>query len=300
MRYTLEVKFGFSLKHHDHSYVERRGGFLLLTYMRGVHGRADFRRDALDRALTAHAERTGTDACAAGLVVLQRALLCAEDLGRLLHAVAGPEPWARLRSANLGEIDEAFVTATRDGGQFRHRAFCLPARAQIEDEGWDPADQGALQQLCALVDGRRARMLATTARLWLRHSRVAKATMHGLPVIAGKHVIEPPGAGAIGAGIADPGVPFAVVLSTRAHGKAVHTEQHTLKMDRASVAGWHRDGSVATKLFRDLCDVQVGSIMGGYGVIVPTELAARLSLEDRSRIERLVEAREDEDERAAP
>lgn len=299
MRYTVDVKFGFALKHHDHAYVERRGGFQLLTYMRGAQGRADYRRDALDRALAAFDERTGTEACAAGLVVLQRALLCAEDLGRLLYAVAGPEPWTRLRSAKLGDIDGTFATATKDSGQFRRTAFCLLTDAQMDEEGWATADRVAFQRLCTFVDDRRARMLATVAGLWLRHSRVAKATMHGLPILAGRHVTDPPGAGNIGAEILDPGVPWAVVLSTRAHGTAVHTELHTLHMDRASVATLHREGKVATRLFRDLCEVQAGSIMGGYAMIVPTALTTRLSVEDRGRIERIVDARAEEDERAA-
>ena len=48
-------------------------------------------------------------------------------------------------------------------------------------------------------------------------------------------------------------------------------------MDRSSVAAWRRDGVMATRVARDLCDAQAGSIMGGYGVIVPTDLVARLS-----------------------
>lgn len=293
------MKIGFALKHHDHAYVERRGGFLLLTYMRGVQGRADYRRDALDRALAAYDERTSSEACAAGLVVLQRALLCAEDLGRLLYALAGPDAWTRLRSAKLGELDETFVTITSDGGQFRREAFRLPTPTVMAEEGWDVADQAALHRLCALVDSRRMRMLSAVAGLWLSHSRVAKATMHGLPVLAGKYIVEPPGAGSIGNGIVDPGVPFSVVLSTTARDTAVHTDLQTLAMDRSSVAAWRRDGVMATRVARDLCDAQAGSIMGGYGVIVPTDLVARLSVEDQGRIEHLVAVREEEDERAA-
>lgn len=298
VRYTNRMKFGFVLKHHDFAYVERRGGLLLLTYMRGAPGRADYRGEALDRALAAFDERTATEACAAGLVVLQRALLCAEDLGRLLHALGGPEPWARLRAASLADIDEAFASVTADDGQVRQTAFCLPTRAQVKAEGWDSADQAAFLRLCSLVDARRTRMLASVAGLWSRHSRVAKATMHGLPVLAGEHMIEPPGAGRIGAEVVDPGVPFAVVLSTRASGAKINTSLQTLNMDRPSVASWHREGKVATRLFRDICDVQAASIMGGYGVIVPTELVRCLSADDRNRVERIVGSG-GEDERAA-
>jgi hypothetical protein len=44
------MKLGIGLAHHDHSYVNRRGGWELLTELRGGGVRADYRRRAVDRS----------------------------------------------------------------------------------------------------------------------------------------------------------------------------------------------------------------------------------------------------------
>lgn len=85
----MSMKIGLSLKHHDHEYVEQRGGFLLLTHMRAADGRASYRQAALDRALAGFDSPTGA---AAGFVVLQRAMLCVEDLGCQRRVKTDPPP----------------------------------------------------------------------------------------------------------------------------------------------------------------------------------------------------------------
>jgi len=292
------VKVGFKVKHQDHAYVERRGGFELLTYMRAADGRATYRRAALDRAMAGVDVRIGLQAQAAGLVVLQRALLCAEDLGRLFHALAGPDAWQRLRSAQLPAIDDAYGAAVADSGAVRRAAFCLPTPEQLAEEGMGMEDRAAFGRLCGLVDARRARMMETAARLWLDHARVAKATMHGLPVLAGEHVTGPPGAGdlaaSVPAAVRHGNVPYVAVLATSERDRHVNTEVRVLRMDRTAIAGWHRSGKVAARLYADLCEVQAGSIMAGCAAMVPTTLTDRLVASDQARIERLAaEHRED-------
>jgi hypothetical protein len=100
------MKLAFTIKHHDWDYIERRGGIELLTHLRGAATRVAFRRAAIDRAYVqfAAAEAAGrpdAEVGGLGLVVVQRALLAAEDLGGLLHAFRGDDPWDRLRRTTI-------------------------------------------------------------------------------------------------------------------------------------------------------------------------------------------------------
>jgi hypothetical protein len=82
-----------TLRHHDHDYVERRGGFELLTHLRRAPARVKYRREAIERAYSrfqrAEAEqRPEPECCGPGLLVLQRAVLAAEQEER----ERAPEP----------------------------------------------------------------------------------------------------------------------------------------------------------------------------------------------------------------
>jgi hypothetical protein len=89
------VKVGFTLTNIDASYVEKRGGVELFAHLGGAPARVEYRRRAIQRALGAIRGSRGrgeTGSCEVGgfgLIVLQRALLAAEDLGGLLYALWG-------------------------------------------------------------------------------------------------------------------------------------------------------------------------------------------------------------------
>lgn len=48
-----------------------------------------------------------------GSLVLQRALLAAEDLGALVHDLLAPDPWHQLRATRIPDIDKAYRDALR-------------------------------------------------------------------------------------------------------------------------------------------------------------------------------------------
>src|SRR5437879_28349 len=101
------MKMALVVVHHDHAYVERRGGWEFWVHTRGAPARVEYRRQAIARAhdlYGAHEEgKPEPEVGGLGLLVLQRALLAVEDLGGMLHALAGPGPetWERLRRANI-------------------------------------------------------------------------------------------------------------------------------------------------------------------------------------------------------
>jgi hypothetical protein len=102
------VRIAITVPAHDPKYVEQRGGVELLSHVRAAPSRVEYRRLAIQRAYDrfAAAEDNGLDDSrlgGLGLIVLQRALLAVEDLGGMLHAFAGPDPWIRLRSAKIGD-----------------------------------------------------------------------------------------------------------------------------------------------------------------------------------------------------
>src|SRR5204863_7956305 len=101
------------------SYIERRGGMPFYSHLRGGAARGSFREDAVARAFELYEQgkaemRSEAELGGRALLVLQRALLAAEDVGGLLHALSGPDPWARLVSTKLPQLDSAFEQVLSD------------------------------------------------------------------------------------------------------------------------------------------------------------------------------------------
>lgn len=283
------VKVGFSVTHHDHEYVERRGGWELLTHLRGAPARVDYRREAIERALrrygaAADAGSPGPEVGGLGLIVLQRALLAAEDLGGLLHAFAGPHPWDRLRATKIPDLDEAFASVLTDLASALHESFRVPTDEHIDGEHMDSAERLAFTRLRGRVADRWAAMLQRSARLWLEQRHVAKATMHGFPLLAGEHVIGPPGAGELGAGLRPPAGLFAVAVTSQERGRHITTDRHVVALDAATVRRYARDGRCAARLTGELCQFHAASIMDGCAAVLPTDLIRHLDSSDRERI----------------
>lgn len=298
-RYTHSVKVGFSITHHDHAYVQRRGGWELLTHMRGAAARVAYRREAIDRALAlyeqaAHDGRSGPEVGGNGLIVLQRALLAAEDLGGLLHAFAGPHPWDRLRATNIARLDEAFTRAAGSTELVLQEAFRIPTDEHLRDEEMTDAERPAFGRLRARVAQRWTGMLKRAATLWLPHRAVAKATMHGFPLVAGEHVVGPPGAGELREGVRWPDKPFAIAVTSSERGGHVRSDRHLVLLDSDSVRRYHRDGRCAAQLAGELCESHSASIMEGCAAMLPTELVRTLSREDQALIEELAARRQRE------
>jgi hypothetical protein len=182
------MRFGLQLTHHDFDYVERRGGAPLFSHMRGVAGRARYREEAVRRAerlyVASAAGGAGADntrIAGMGLLVIQRATLAAEDLGGLLWALDGEDPWSRLTSTKVDQLDSVFQSVlTEPEKVLRH--FRLPTPVAVDDEpGVHTAQRAAIKRLTELHSLFWGYQLGVVARLWLRYKDLAKSTMHGYP-----------------------------------------------------------------------------------------------------------------------
>jgi len=175
--------------HHDHSYVERRGGHVLYSFLRHAPSRAAYRQGAIvrahDRWKAASTDGAGLPLLGGiGLLVLQRAFLAAEDLGRLMVGLDGEPSWERLTTARLPALDEAFVRALANPNRAL-QPFCLPSSQQLLDEGLDSQTRDGAERLAQLAAERWLRQLEAVARFWGSTRPIAKATMHGFPILAG-------------------------------------------------------------------------------------------------------------------
>jgi hypothetical protein len=255
-----------------------------------------FRREAVDRAYQRFvaAEDVGRpdpEVGGLGMLVLQRSLLAAEDLGELLHAFLGTDPWARMVSAKVPDLDRAFEIAVTQPS-VALSAFRLIDEEALASEPLDNDERGALEQLVAVARRRWEALLRSAAELWVTQGRNAKATMHGFPVVAGDHVLGPPPAGDLAVDInASPYGRFAVVLASRESDGHVTTDRSIVRLDRDAVLEIRAKGKSAAKLVGELCEAQANTIMSGHRVAVPLTHLDHLSPDHRGVIERLVERR---------
>lgn len=286
------MQLAFTLKHHDLNYVDERGGIELLTHLRGAGERTEFRRGALERAWLAFerasaAARPEAEIGGLGLVVLQRSLLILEDFGGLLHGLSGVPQWTRLRSAGISEVDEAYAAAIENPATCFAGVFRLAQLRDLLEHGLDAAESAALNRLRSRLVWRWTQMLRRAAALWKLHRNVAKATMHGFPVLAGAHVIGPPAAGEIKEHVIPPPQrPWALAVTSDARQRHVTTTPKVVRLDRSAVAEYRRVGRSTARLYAELAEIQVHSITGGHRVGIPTELVRAASSADADLIAR--------------
>lgn len=291
------MKAAFTLRHLDWPYVERRGGIELLTHLRGAGPRADARREGIDRAFARFQaaesdERFDAEIGGLGLVVVQRALLAAEDLGGLLYAFRTGDPWTEIRATRIDRIDKAFEWAVRQPAEPLQDVFLLADREVLEADGFSEADIEILLGLRERAVRRWRMMLETAGSLWLSLHAVAKATQHGFPIWAGEFLFDGPGGGEL---IADlPTSPFGrcalVVTSTERPTAAsieVRSDRSPVRLDRDAVALYARSGKVAGRLYAEICEAHAESRMRGYAAAIPFALSHTLSSSDQARLREL-------------
>lgn len=293
------MQIGVSISHHDHDYVERRGGHVFYSHLRGASARATYREGALRRAEALHADAWAKAAspeviCGAGLITLQRAVFAAEDLAVLLHALAtdnpeaaaepdsgsGAEIWSRLVNVTIPDQHAVFSGILSDPSEAL-RAFRLPTDEALEGESLAPAADEAARRLRERTARRWTMMLQRLATFWLSYGSIAKATMHGFAAIAGRQVVEPPGAGFLARGIRPPKGPFVLMVNSHLQGTDVRTPSTVVEMTPERVRDFRRSGSMAVRLTAELCETLARGIELGYGYGVPSLLVGRLSLADQ-------------------
>lgn len=269
------------LRHHDHDYIERQCGWPLYTHLRNAGALAEFRAAAVERAWKNYrraeadsrpdAERGGQ-----GLIVIQRALLAAEDLGRLLHAFGEDRPWIAFRRAKINDLDLAFKKAAEaPEGQ-------LTQMGLLDSSGLFDADlprsvrAGALK-LREITAREWSAQLHESAGLWLTHAPLARATTHGFPVIAGEQFTKPPGAGELGEKALIPDArPFAVVMISKVRDREVQTGLHTVHLDRKMVRVIRDLGRTAARLYGQLGELKANCLEVSQAGTVPLLFADRL------------------------
>jgi hypothetical protein len=291
---TREKFVRVAITHHDHGYVECRGGALLYSHLRGAPPRCRYRREALLRAQGLYKDALDEEGPSMrvgglGLLVLQRAVLAAEDLAVVLHALAGAPPsFERLANASYKELDVVFETVRDDPGAALE-PFLLPPKAVLEDEEKSPAEVDAAIRLVALTRSRWQAMLERVAALWLGQRVVAKATMHGIPLVAGEAVLGPPAAGVLATDLPVPRTrPFAVAVLSQVDHKQelVLTDRHVVRLDDRTVDAVARGGKAAIRLVEELSATHATSIERGYGYGIPFHCIRLLPSKDRALLER--------------
>jgi hypothetical protein len=225
----------------------------------------------------------------------------------LLHAFAGEageDPWTRLRSAKIPDLQRAFERALIDTDSVLAEAFVLATEELLAREDVTEEQRAALRRLRAKTAERWGGMLAQVADWWVRHFNVAKATMHGFPFIAGELVVEPPGAGQLGEGIKYHASPFAVAVTSRGKGvetiapdpgpdgepvvqREIVTTRTPVGLAPDSVAGYVRTGRLAARLAAELCEHHGESIINQHVGGIPLRAVKFLDDHERRAIEAL-------------
>jgi hypothetical protein len=216
------MQYGITIKHRDHAFVEQHGGWEFLSHLRAGPSRAAYRRRALLHAMQAYrrilvAGGAPEELCGAALLVVQRGAFCAEDLAGLLHALSdSTDRWARLTSSQIPHLDAVCRQVAKDAcalGPVRARpslkAFCIGPDELIERESGLSAEQRAASvHLAELYAARWLKRMRRVALFWSQYRELAKATMHGYPLLAGRRVVGPPPAGRLAEGRQRPGRPI--------------------------------------------------------------------------------------------
>jgi hypothetical protein len=236
--------------------------------------------------------------CGAGLIVLQRAALAAEDLATVLHALAEDEPaaaavvssdagkavWERLTGVKIPDQRKVFLEIAHKPSAGL-RAFRLPTDDVLAEEGLTADAMAAGRRLRDLTASRWIGMLHRVAVFWLHYGDIAKSTMHGFAAIAGREIAEPPGAGILGEGIVAPDEPFVVMVNSTVTGTVVATTHTLLTLSVRNVSEFRRCGSLAVKLTRELCEALAEGIKTGYAYGIPPTLSRRLSASELQALE---------------
>lgn len=278
-------------KHHDHNYVEKRGGWELYTHLRSAASRVKARREAIDRAARLYDAAVSDDGVSdnerngRGLIVLQRTLLALEDLGGLLHAFGGSDPWDRLRNATYDELDAAYQAASADPDETITR-LGLGSREMLEQEGLTREQIEAVWRMREITAERWRRGLQTAATRWHAQRVVAKATMHGFPIISGPHVLGPPAAGELVHDISLPDMTqFVMALVSQARPGKIETQRWIVTLDDKEVQAIRRDGRAAARLYGELSEMQAESIEIGYAGSIPLRAKRWLSSKDQALVD---------------
>lgn len=277
---------------------ERRGGSEFLQYLKSAPARTRYRRMALDRALARYRATRDQDAAetltsGAGLAVVQHAMLIAEDLGCLLHALLGDGSFDRLRDTTVAKLRVAYTAVEKSPDAVLAEVFALSSvddlRRRGKREDWTSA-------LIAARNAAAARWLVRLragARFFEEHIDVAKALQHGAPIVAGALINTPPGAGDIAAQVRDAPTTYAVAIPSGekpADGLVIHTRATTIALDTDAIEGFDAVATVLLDLITEISAQQARCLESGWPSLVPCAQREVLSTAHRQALAEMDEA----------
>jgi hypothetical protein len=288
------MRLKVEIRESDAGYVEEKVGAELYVHLRAVPAIVDFRRAAIERASSLHADCDPADECrrgALGLLLLQRAMFAIEDLGGLLYALDEPPSFERLVSYGLRDISTTFARLFADP-ELTPRLYGFGSAASIDDEpGLRDEQRQALKHLATITQMRVDGSLAKVRVLWDASHDDAKKTMHGLAFAAGRYAVEPPGAGMMTRALPpNHPRPFAVPLTTRIVdplARHVNTEVGVLSLTPGDVERFRGGGLAACEATEVLVGGRLHGLETNHAFTVPKTYLDQLAPEHRAAIEPL-------------
>jgi hypothetical protein len=274
-------------------YVERKLGTALYTHLRGAETIARFREGALARALTRYGDARAAghpeaEVGGLGLLVLQRAGFTVEDLGALLYALDGDDPWQRLTSYRPRDLTGLYQRVLQREFDFE-RGFLLPSDEDVSEH--PELNEAATRASFRLRDITRRRLrerLDFVATFWMAFGTIAKSTVHGFGMVSSEHLLTPPGGGGLSQYV-PPNTPrpFAVALiSHKVRGeRQVNTEHHTVELTPTNIDLMARTGETALELYRVLTGIRLGAVQKGQLSVLPLAYIDELSESQRKDLE---------------
>lgn len=266
---------------------ERGGGIAFYAYCLGGETRAAVRRDSIDRAHAAHrrALKQRDSGYPTALILSQRIGVAFEDLARFALAFERLEtgdPFERLRSARIDDFDDVFERLSNDAEALRV-ALRLP-RPEDVTELAEPLREAVLAASDALTRRWHGHW-RRTADGWHLMRRLAKGMRHGSPLIPREVVLEPPGAGALGADLADSFDRWVLLLDTAVDhaAQALHTTYVMADLSDATLSRGRQAGIEAVALARELAGAHVHRMRSSSRWAMSTD-ALKLVSPEQARI----------------
>lgn len=269
------------------AYVEEKLGRELYSHLRGADRVADFRRSATSEAHRLYEEARASGAAESelgglGLLVLQRALLAAEDLGAVLWALAGEPRWLRFTSYRPGDLDRTYRDLARSHLSVDD-LWLLPSENALREELPADAAEAALR-LRRLTTKQIIEQLELVAAYWLGHRVGVKAVMHGFGLISSDALEDPLGAGVLEEIIPRPAdKPFAVSLVSKVDRRQKHVEttHHVLDLSPPTVARARATAEAACDLLESLASARIFAVRTQHAYVLGDDLAGHLTPEER-------------------
>jgi hypothetical protein len=265
------------------------GGAAFVTYCLGAETRVKHRREAIKRAQSAHrrAANRGESPYPTALIYGQRLGVALEDLGRLsiaLEAVGSSDAFDALRGATPDDLDAVF-DRLRDAEALRC-AFKQPCAADVAD--LDVELRGPVLAASAAQTAQWQKHWASCAGGWPLLRRLAKGMRHGSPLVPREIVLEPPGAGLLGAGSDDRFDRWVLAINTDEDDnlKSISTQWSVADISDKTLARAHSAVLDGLALAKDLQEAHVGRATHGYKWVLSRDIVKKLNNEHRMIIER--------------